>query len=157
MPSREEIEHHRTPAGGFTKATLAMWGVSWPPPKGWLDRLVKEHERNPMKPDYQSPLQLNHDEVLKLATNDREFLAIYGNAILDYKNAQAAFEAEKLRLEKTVAGARQRMNPKQPIIDDGRVSERIMALIGKNKAPIASATVQADTVISTKEASADTK
>jgi HNH endonuclease len=39
--TREEIERHRTPNGGFTRATLAGWGVPWPPPKGWMARLIK--------------------------------------------------------------------------------------------------------------------
>jgi hypothetical protein len=39
--TREEIERHRTPNGGFTRATLAQWGVPWPPPKGWMARLIK--------------------------------------------------------------------------------------------------------------------
>lgn len=33
--SPEAIEAARTPAGGWTKAQLAEWGVPWPPPKGW--------------------------------------------------------------------------------------------------------------------------
>lgn len=38
---REEyIESKRTPKGGFTKATLAEWGVPWQPPKGWKKWLV---------------------------------------------------------------------------------------------------------------------
>lgn len=36
----EEIEAARTPAGGWTKAQLAQWGVPWPPPKGWIKRLL---------------------------------------------------------------------------------------------------------------------
>jgi hypothetical protein len=35
LPTEEEIEAAMTPAGGWTKATLASWGVPWPPPKGW--------------------------------------------------------------------------------------------------------------------------
>lgn len=35
----EEIELARTPNGGWTKATLAKWGVPWPPPKGWRAKL----------------------------------------------------------------------------------------------------------------------
>lgn len=31
----DEIEQARSPAGGWTRATLANWGVPWPPPKGW--------------------------------------------------------------------------------------------------------------------------
>ena len=38
-PTAEEIEAARTPAGGWTRATLAGWGVPWPPPKGWRKRL----------------------------------------------------------------------------------------------------------------------
>lgn len=38
--SREEIERHKTPNGGYTRETLAMWGVPWPPPKGWKAKLI---------------------------------------------------------------------------------------------------------------------
>ena len=36
----EEIEAKKTPAGAWTKAQLAEWGVSWPPQKGWKERLI---------------------------------------------------------------------------------------------------------------------
>ncbi|HEY3691113.1 MAG TPA: hypothetical protein VGL46_12540 [Pseudonocardiaceae bacterium] len=39
LPSPDEIEAARTPAGGFTRAQLAAWGVAWPPPKGWKKEL----------------------------------------------------------------------------------------------------------------------
>ena len=39
--THDEIESAKTPAGGFTRATLAGWGVPWPPPKGWRKRLLK--------------------------------------------------------------------------------------------------------------------
>lgn len=38
--SAEEIEAARTPHGGFTKKTLAGWGVPWPPPSGWKKNLI---------------------------------------------------------------------------------------------------------------------
>lgn len=38
--SREEIESAKTPNGGWTRETLAGWGVTWPPPKGWRDEIV---------------------------------------------------------------------------------------------------------------------
>jgi len=41
LPSVEEIEAARTPAGGWTRAQLAQWGVPWPPPKGWKQRLIE--------------------------------------------------------------------------------------------------------------------
>ena len=39
-PTKEEIEEKRTEAGGWTRETLAAWGVSWPPPKGWKKNLL---------------------------------------------------------------------------------------------------------------------
>ncbi|MFE9851437.1 hypothetical protein ACFYPN_21965 [Streptomyces sp. NPDC005576] len=41
LPSPEEVEAARTPAGGWKRDQLAAWGVSWPPPKGWKDELAK--------------------------------------------------------------------------------------------------------------------
>lgn len=38
--TEEEIEAGKSPAGGFTKAQLAQWGVPWPPPKGWRKALI---------------------------------------------------------------------------------------------------------------------
>ena len=36
-----DIERGKSPKGGWTRETLAAWGVSWPPPKGWKDNLLK--------------------------------------------------------------------------------------------------------------------
>jgi hypothetical protein len=55
-PTKKEIEDARTPAGGWTKAQLAEWGVPWPPTKGWKERLlgasgdIKIGDRVPMPP-----------------------------------------------------------------------------------------------------------
>ena len=38
----EEIEAGRSPSGGWSAATLASWGIPWPPPKGWRQRLLKD-------------------------------------------------------------------------------------------------------------------
>jgi hypothetical protein len=47
----EEVEAGRSPRGGWSADTLAAWGVPWPPPKGWLQRLLKEEDRaGPAKP-----------------------------------------------------------------------------------------------------------
>lgn len=40
-PTRGELE--RNPSR--TRAQLARWGVSWPPPKGWRKRLLAEADR----------------------------------------------------------------------------------------------------------------
>jgi hypothetical protein len=39
-----EIEAGRSPAGGFTRAQLAAWGVPWPPPAGWLHALLHSED-----------------------------------------------------------------------------------------------------------------
>ena len=36
-----DIERGKSPKGGWTRAMLAGWGVSWPPPKGWKEKLLK--------------------------------------------------------------------------------------------------------------------
>jgi hypothetical protein len=38
-PTREEIHAAAKKPGGFTRVMLAEWGVPWPPPAGWIDRL----------------------------------------------------------------------------------------------------------------------
>lgn len=40
------IEAAKTANGGWTKATLAEWGVTWPPNNGWRKDLIK---RNALK------------------------------------------------------------------------------------------------------------
>jgi len=37
------IDALRTPAGGFTRRALESIGVSWPPPKGWRQNLIREN------------------------------------------------------------------------------------------------------------------
>lgn len=38
----EEIVAAQTPAGGWTRAQLAEWGVPWPPPKGWRESITRK-------------------------------------------------------------------------------------------------------------------
>jgi hypothetical protein len=38
--SAEEIEQAKSEKGGWTKKALAVWGVPWPPPKGWKESLI---------------------------------------------------------------------------------------------------------------------
>lgn len=42
VPSPEEVEAAKTPRGFWKRATLARWGVPWPPPAGWRKRLEAE-------------------------------------------------------------------------------------------------------------------
>jgi ribonuclease HI len=51
LPSPEELEAPRSPTGGYTKATLAEWGIPWPAPKGWRQDLLRRwREANPDAP-----------------------------------------------------------------------------------------------------------
>jgi hypothetical protein len=36
----EDIMARRTKKGGWTRADLARWGISWPPPRGWKAMLT---------------------------------------------------------------------------------------------------------------------
>ena len=36
-----QVEAAKSPRGGFTRKTLATWGVPWPPPKGWRKALIE--------------------------------------------------------------------------------------------------------------------
>jgi hypothetical protein len=40
-PTEQEIIAKMTTNGGYTKTQLAEWGVAWPPPKGWKQRLIE--------------------------------------------------------------------------------------------------------------------
>lgn len=40
MLTEDDIEAGRTATGGFSRAQLAVWGVPWPPPKGWKQALL---------------------------------------------------------------------------------------------------------------------
>lgn len=44
IPSPDDIEAARTPAGGWTRDQLAAWGVAWPPPTGWRKKLITQWE-----------------------------------------------------------------------------------------------------------------
>lgn len=40
--TEEEIEAAKTERGGWTREMLERWGVSWPPKRGWKERLLRE-------------------------------------------------------------------------------------------------------------------
>lgn len=44
VPSPLEVRKARTKRGGWTRATLAKWGIPWPPPKGWRRALREAWE-----------------------------------------------------------------------------------------------------------------
>lgn len=67
-PSPQQILDGRSAAGGWTRDTLAGWGVPWPPPKGWrakLEALYAEQQARWAKresrkmPRHRTPTPLN--------------------------------------------------------------------------------------------------
>jgi len=44
---KRQIEKAMTPAGGWTRETLRKLGVSWPPPRGWKKKLVRNASSHP--------------------------------------------------------------------------------------------------------------
>lgn len=38
--TKQEIEVAKSKNGGWSKKQLETWGVPWPPPKGWKERVV---------------------------------------------------------------------------------------------------------------------
>ena len=41
IPTAEEIDAASSPSGAWTREQLAMWGVSWPPPRRWHKDLLQ--------------------------------------------------------------------------------------------------------------------
>jgi hypothetical protein len=45
----EEIANHPATANGsWTAAQLASWGVPWPPPSGWKDKIMRGEKVEPL-------------------------------------------------------------------------------------------------------------
>lgn len=53
--ARDEVEKKRTPKGGYTRETLAGWGVPWPPPAGWVDVIVSSGSVESVDPETPKP------------------------------------------------------------------------------------------------------
>jgi hypothetical protein len=66
-PSPAEIEAARTPAGGWSKETLAGWGVSWPPPKGWKKALEARYASQP-RHEHRWSTDLIHTNIIQGST-----------------------------------------------------------------------------------------
>jgi hypothetical protein len=90
IPSPAEIEAAKTPRGGWTRATLATWGVPWPPPKGWRKALEAGQCKlrvqvspidEPIRIEFEEPiagltLRTRHDAELALSILAKAGVAI---------------------------------------------------------------------------------
>lgn len=63
MPTWEETEAAKTARGGWTKAQLALWGVPYPPPKGWRQRVIVASGNRP------GPAYVPHSSLLSVFTD----------------------------------------------------------------------------------------
>ena len=81
-----EIEAAKTVRGGWTRETLARWGVPWPPPKGWRTKLTTEELEIPtaMNIDLFDPkTQGRFRELAKLVQEARALGVNHGTALAD--------------------------------------------------------------------------
>ena len=83
------IDALRTPAGGFTRRALESIGVSWPPPKGWRQNLIRENALATKSNLYHSRNELEAKEeedtyhLLKFHLTTKEYEKL---KYLSYKN-----------------------------------------------------------------------
>jgi hypothetical protein len=95
MITMEEIDGAKSEAGGWKKATLAQWGVPWPPPKGWKEMLVagEKFDANQFTPSPIRPDMNAHDLLRQvvLAVVD----AGHARDLDDYPDVLAYFGSQK--------------------------------------------------------------
>ncbi len=48
--TKEQIEAGKTAKGGFSREQLALWGVKWPPKKGWRKQLEMRSPKTKWRP-----------------------------------------------------------------------------------------------------------
>lgn len=94
MITREEIEAGRTPKGGFTRKQLAAWGVPWPPPGGWPEKLMRgegfdgaQFDPSPIRPGVLAH-DLLHQVVMAVVS------ANHAADLYDFPDVLAYFGAE---------------------------------------------------------------
>ena len=82
--SNEEIEAGRTERGGFTRETLASWGISWPPPHNWKKALLAGEQIEVLEPESHPDsieAELLHEIIMALIeTGNGHLLASIENA-----------------------------------------------------------------------------
>ncbi len=108
----EEIDAARTAKGGFSKETLAGWGIDWPPPHGWKKALLDGVEAEP-KPEPQSfpdsiESDLLHDVVMAIIDSGN------GHVLAGIENANKYYRCDIPTVADIVGG-----RPAAAIIEGG--------------------------------------
>ena len=81
-----DIEAGRSPKGGFSKETLASWGVPWPPPKGWRDALLAGRTMQ------EAGLRSLEPSPIRPAVSAHELLRIVVLAVVEKGHASDLYE-----------------------------------------------------------------
>ena len=76
-PTPQQVEKAKTKRGGWTKATLASWGVPWPPPPGWRRKIeqLRMGRRARVPHGWSSPISykyLKQPEEPNVPTDDQD-------------------------------------------------------------------------------------
>lgn len=82
IPSPDEVEKAKTQNGGWTKETLASWGIDWPPQKGWRKELRKAWDA------------ANNYEVEEPLERIKRYIRDYAAVITSLENWKTDFLAE---------------------------------------------------------------
>lgn len=82
--TNDEIEAAKSPRGGWTKMQLARWGVEWPPPKGWREKLLRGEAMDapklipsPIRPDIPAHELLHQVAIAVINANQAHILWEY--------------------------------------------------------------------------------
>jgi hypothetical protein len=59
--AREEIWAARSPDGKFSREQLSVWGVPWPPPRGWIQAISRQGWRPKVRPEVESKPEAGPD------------------------------------------------------------------------------------------------
>lgn len=107
--SPEEILQKRSMAGGWTRATLAEWGVAWPPKAGWRQELEGRWKAHNFIEDAQSedalisyanmhdPIAPTREQRLCRAVHELQTLSsLYG----DIPELRSVFETANQEIER---------------------------------------------------------
>lgn len=113
----DQINAAKTERGGWTKETLAGWGIPWPPPRGWKEKLMDGFESvgDPNAPESNPnglEAKLLHEVVMAIIQTGNGYL------LNDIEGVNAYYNSRLPTVEEVVGG-----RPETAIIEGGIVWE----------------------------------
>jgi hypothetical protein len=114
----EEIESAKSPGGAWTRDTLAKWGVSWPPPKGWKAALLAGVPISQIAPEERKPTPIHAKDSLEAKLLHQVVMAVNnagkGYLLADLPEVLAYFGGQMPTVEQVIGG-----RPETAIITGG--------------------------------------